>query len=302
MSAETTTTLSGELMTLYEKVFLKRNQFEQIYEEGLQKRSRSMNEGKTIVFNRYTPLSAATTPLTEGSDPSEVSLTGAQVSATLSEYGTKVKISRFLSLTSVDENNKEKIAVVGQNMRETMDTLARNELDNLTAYLANAKAAVTDLAATDVISAANIRKVARNLEAAYARKYADGFYMWKVTPYVKADLIADSTWVNAKTYSGVKDLYRGEIGELYGFRFLLSANVKTTSSTATVYHTYAHGADAVGVYDLDGDQPKLYIIPHTQIDSANATGRFSLASWAGSYVAKTLVSTWGYVAKFGATA
>lgn len=302
MAAETTTTLSGELMTYYEKVFLKRNQFEQIYEEGLQKRSRSMNEGKAIVFNRYSPLAAATTPLTEGSDPSEVSLTGAQVTATLSEYGTKVKISRFLSLTSVDQNNAEKIAVVGQNMRETMDTLARTELNNLTAYLANAKAAVTDLAATDVISAANIRKVARNLEGAHARKYSDGYFMWKVTPYVKADLIADSTWINAKTYSTVKDLYRGEIGELYGFRFLLSANSQTTSSTATVYHTFAHGADAAGVYDLDGDQPKLYIIPHTKIDSSNATGRYSLASWAGSYVAKVLVSTWGYCAKFGATA
>lgn len=302
MAAETTTTLSSELQTYYEKTFLKRNQFEQIYEEGLQKRSRSANEGKSIVFNRYSALAAATTPLTEGSDPSEVSLTAATVTATLSEYGTKVKISRFLSLTSIDANNAEKIAVVGQNMRETMDTLVRAELDNLTAFLGNGKAAVTDLAATDVISAANIRKVARNLEANYARKYSDGYFMWKVTPYVKADLIADSTWINAKTYSTVKDLYRGEIGELYGFRFLVSANAKTTSSTTTVYHTYAHGSDAVGVYDLDGDQPKLYIIPHTQIDSNNATGRYSLASWAGSFVTKTLVSTWGYVAKFGATA
>lgn len=302
MAAETTTTLSNEMMTLYSKVFLKRNEFEQVYEEGLQKQARSQNEGKTIVFNRYSPLTVSTTPLTEGSDPSEVSLTSATVSATLSEYGTKVKISRFLSLTSVDVNNKEKIAVVGQNMREVMDTLTRNELDNGTAFLAGAKSAVSDIAASDTISAAEIRKMARTMEAAKARKYNDGMFIWKVTPYVKADLIADSTWINAKTYSDVKDLYRGEMGELYGFRFLLSANSKTTSSTATVYHTYAHGADAVGCYKLDGDPPKLYIIPHTQIDSGNATGRFSLVSWAGSYVVKGLVSDWFYVAKFGATA
>jgi hypothetical protein len=31
-------------------------------------------------------------------------------------------------LTSIDENNKEKIEVVGQNMGETLDELTRNEL------------------------------------------------------------------------------------------------------------------------------------------------------------------------------
>jgi N4-gp56 family major capsid protein len=302
MAAETTSTLSHQVATYYEKSFLKRAMYEFIYDQGAQKRRQSANEGKVIKFNRFTPLSVITNTLSEGTNPTEVSLTGTTVSCTLAEYGSTVKISRFLTLTSIDANNKEKIDVIGQNMGESLDQLVRTELENGTAQLAGGKAAVTDIAATDVLSASEVRKTVRTLEAAKAMTYPDGLYIGKVQPYTKADLLNDSTWINAKTYSDVKDLYRGEMGELYQVRFLLSKNGKTTASTATVYHNYIHGANAFGTYDLAGDPPKLYIIPHTQVDSGNAAGRFSLASWAGSYVAKVLVTDWIYVLKTGATA
>lgn len=301
MAAETTTTLSNEMMTYYEKKFLKRNQFEQIFEEGAQKKSHSMNQGKTVTFNRYAPLTVSTTPLTEGTNPSEVSISSSTVSYTLAEYGRTVKIAKFLSLTSIDANNAEKIELLGQNMRETMDTLVRNELENGTTRLAGGKSAVSAIAATDVYNATEIRKAVRALEAAYAMTYEDGMFIAKVQPFTKADLINDSTWINAKTYSDVKDLYRGEMGELYGVRHLLSKNGVTTASTATVYHNYVHGAHAFGCYNLDGDPPKLHIVPHTKIDSGNPAGRFSLASWAGSYVSKVLIPSWIQVVKTGAT-
>jgi len=302
VAAETTTTLSDQVATYYEKVLIKRAQYELIMKEGAQIKRQSANEGKVIKFNRFSPLPTATTPLTEGSNPSEVSLTGSTVSATLQEYGNKVKISRFLTLTSIDANNKEKIAVVGQNMGETIDELTRDELENGTARLAGGASAVSDIAATDVLSASEVRKTVRALEGQKAMTYADGMYLGKVQPYTKADLLNDSTWINSKTYSDVKKLYRREMGELYQVRFLLTKNGETTSSTVTVYHNYIHGANAFGCYDLEGDPPKLYIIPHTQIDSGNAAGRFSLTSWAGSYVTKVLVSGWIQVLKTGATA
>jgi len=302
MAAETTTTLSDQVATYYEKSFLKRAMYELIYDQGAQKRRQSANEGKVIKFNQFTPLSAITATLTEGTNPTEVSLTGSTVSCALAEYGSTVKISRFLTLTSIDANNKEKIDVVGQNMGESIDQLVRTELDNGTTRYAGGKSAITDVAATDVLSATEVRKTVRALEAAKAMTYPDGMYMGKVQPYTKADLLNDSTWINAKTYSDVKDLYRGEMGELYQVRFLLSKNGKTTASTATVYHNYIHGANAFGTYDLAGDPPKLYIIPHTQIDSYNAAGRYSLVSWAGSFVTKVLATTWVQVLKTGATA
>lgn len=116
MSAQTSSGLSAEMSIFYEKVFLARAEYEYIFSGGAQKRTQPANEGASVKFTRHTPLATVTTALTEGVNPSEVNLTASTVSATLLEYGTTVKVSRFLSETSIDVNNKEKIEVVGQNM------------------------------------------------------------------------------------------------------------------------------------------------------------------------------------------
>jgi N4-gp56 family major capsid protein len=304
MAAQTTSGLSNEVAIYYEKTFLARAEYEYIHKEGAQMRSQPKNEGKTVYFTRHTPLATVTTALSEGANPSENALTASTVSATLGEYGTTVKISRFLSQTSIDQNNKEKIEVIGQNMGETLDELVRNELfTGATVQFAAGKAALTAVAASDVLSANEIRKAVRALETNKARKYQGrASYMGKIGPYTKYDLMGDSTWVNAKTYSDTTDLYRGEIGELYGVRFLNTPNQKTESSTATVYSNFIHGSDAFGCIDLEGDKPQLYIIPHTNIDSGNAAGRFSMVSWGASFVSKTLNANWIINVKTGATA
>jgi N4-gp56 family major capsid protein len=300
MGVYQTATLSDEVALYYEKRFLDRAEYEFIYKEGGQMRTQSVNSGNVIKFNRYAPLTVVSSALTEGSNPTEASITSATVSVTLAEYGNSLKMSKFLSLTSIDANNAEKIDLLGQNMGESLDQLVRTELDNGTARLAGGKSLISDVAATDVFNATEVRKAVRALEAAKARIPKDGFYVGKVQPYSKADLLNDSAWLNSKTYSDVKKLYKGEMGELYGVRFLLSKNGKTTSSTVTVYHNYIHGADAFGVYDLAKDKPKLYIT--TGIDSNNPAGRFAVASWAGVYACKVLNSTWIQVVKTGATA
>ena len=131
-------------------------------------------------------------------------------------------------------------------------------------------------------------------------------YLGKAQPFTKADLLNDSTWINAKTYSDVKDLYKGEMGELYQVRWLnnidgLSATGSSTSSSVSIYSNYIHGSDAFGCYDLSGDMPRLYIVPNSP-DSGNPAGRVSFASWAGSYAVQTLNSAWLIKLVTGATA
>jgi len=306
MSAQVTTGLTQEMSTYYEKVFLARAEYEYIHNQGAQMRSQPANEGKTVVFTRHTPLATATTALTEGVNPAEVNLTATNVSATLSEYGNTVKISRFLSLTSIDAGNKEKIEVIGQNMGETLDELTRNELfTGATAQLAGGKTALTDVAATNVLSVAELRKAVRTLKKNKARRYQDKIAPWlgKIGPDTGYDLTSDTTFINADIYdNNATKLYNGELGKILGVRLLETANQKSVSSTVTVYSNFVHGADAFGCTDLVGDKPQLYIIPHTKIDSGNPAGRFSMVSWASSYVCKTLNSSWLIDIKCGATA
>lgn len=303
MAAQTTTLLSAEVSTYYERVFLARAMKMLVHEEGAQKKSQPAGEGKTVNFTRYTPLAVATAALSEGSNPSETDLTASTVAATLAERGSQAKIARFLSTTSIDRNNKEKIEVFGQNMGESLDTLARDELvTGGTTQLAGAKSNITAVAASDTMSASEIKKAVRTLMGNAAMRYDDGFFLGKVQPYTWYDLVGDSTWVNAKTYSDVKDLYRGEIGELFGVRFLLSNNGHSTASTTTVYSNIIHGKEAFGCLDLATDVPKLYIKISGSQDTSNPADRYSTIAWAGSYVAKVLNSNWVINVKTGATA
>lgn len=298
---EVTTGLTGEMQTYYEKVFLKRAEYDLVLKEGAQMRTHSTGEGKTIWFNRYTPQAIETTALSEGVNPSICPISAANVSVVLAEYGTTYKISKFLSTTSIDMNNREKIALLGQNMGETMNRIVRNELENGTVRIANGKAAST-VAASDVLDGNEVRAIAEALEIAKAPTYAGGYYMGKINPYTKTTLLKSSAWLNAKTYSDVADLYKGEVGELYGVKFLLNKDTNSalgtgaSSSTVRMYYNYFHGDNAFGCFDLATDQPKLYIITD-KADAANPAARFGLASWAGSYASKILNSDWVILSK-----
>lgn len=306
MAVQGTGQLTSEMSTYYEKVFLARAEYEYVFNQGAQMRDMPANEGKTVYFTRHTPLATATTALTEGVNPAEVALTATTVSATLAEYGNTVRISKFLSLTSIDANNKEKIEVIGQNMGETLDELTRNELfTGATVQLAGAKSNITAIAATDILSVDEIRKAVRTLKKNKARRYQDPVAPWigKVGPDTSYDLTRDTTFVNADIYDNqAEKLYNGELGKIVGVRLLESPNQKSESSTATVFSNFVHGSDAFGCINLTGDGPQLYIIPNTQIDSGNPAGRFSMVSWAANYVCKTLNASWLINIKTGASA
>ncbi len=299
----TTGTLSPEVATYYEKVFLERAEYELILKEGGQMRTHPANEGRTVNFTRYTPLTIITSPLGELSNPVTCSITACTVAMTLSEYGLTTIHSKLLTLTGIDSGMKEKVELVGQNMGESLNRLVREELTNGTSFYGNSHTVAT-FTAGDTLDACDIRAMVKTLELNKARAYKDGFFIGKTDPISKANLIADTTWVNSKTYSDVKDLYKGEMGELYQVRWLLNKDyacgieaTSTASSGVIRYYTYVHGDNAFGVYDLAQDKPKLYILPN-QVDSNSPAGRVSYVSWAGAYATKLLNSDWVITGRF----
>ena len=305
MATQTASGLLQEVGTYYDKKFLQRAEYEYIFEQGAQMRNLPANSGKTVQFTRYTSLATATTPLTEGVNPSEVSLTAVNVTATPAEYGNTVKISRFLTLVGIDADNAEKIEVIGQNMGETLDELVRNELfTGASTVFAGGKGALSSIAASDTMSVKEIQKVVKTLKKNKARRYSNNVAPWlgKLTNDTAYDLQRDSDFINADVYdNGATKMYRGELGKIAGTRLLESANGKTESSSVTVHSNFFHGSDAFGTINLSEDKPKLYIIPHTKIDSGNPAGRFSIVSWAGTTVTKTLNQSWLINLKTAAT-
>ena len=300
-----TSTLTQEVKTYYEKVFLARAEYELVLKEGSQSRTHPVNEGRTVNFTRYSPLGIVTSPLGELSNPVTCEITGNTVSMTLSEYGMTTYHSKLLTLVSIDSGMKEKIELVGQNMGETLNRLVRTELENGTEYYGNDHA-IDDFTTGDNLDACNIRLIVQKLELNKARPYKDGMFMAKTDSISKYNLIGDNAWLNAKQYSDVKGLYKGEMGELYQVRWLLNKDVSsgveltsTASSGIIRYYTYVHGDNAFGTYDLAQDKPKLYIQANP-VDSNSPAGRVSVVTWAGTYATKILNDDWVLACRFTA--
>ncbi len=290
-------TIAPGVATYYEKVFLARKTYPLVLLEGAQKRTHPANEGRTVNFTRMNPFTVVTSPIGEMSNPVTCAINLSTVSMTLSEYGLTTYTSRLASLISIDQNMAETVAAMGDNKDQTLNSLVATELKNGTTFYGN-NHAIDTIAAGDTLDACDIRMMVRTLELNQARTYPDGFFMGKTGPYSKANLIADTTWVTGKSYSDIKDLYKGEMGELYGVKWLLSPLVvsgteatSTAASTVVRFYTFVHGADAFGAYDLEKDQPKLYIVPNA-VDSFSPAGRVSIVSWAGSFATKILNSDW----------
>lgn len=299
-----TTTLSNEMMTFLSADFLERSQALNIHREGLKKIKHSQNSGKTVTWNRYSPLAAATTALTEATNPSETSVTSNTVSATVQEYGMYTGVGSLLYGTSIDKAAQEKEELVAQNANETLDTLARNELfAGATTQFAAGRASLGAITAADTLNVTEVRKAVRTLKKNNAPTYDDGYYLGKIGPDTSYDLMGDTTWVNVKTYSDKKDLYKGEVGSIHRVRFVeCSSNQKSEASTVTVYSNFIHGKEAVGEVDLAGGNLELIIKQSGKQDTSNPLNMFMTIGWKAVDAVKTLNSSWVVNIKTAASA
>lgn len=304
--ASTTSTLSQLMQTYYDKLFISTAKHWLIHEEGAQVRPLPSGEGKIVYFQRYSPLPIITTQITEGSNPSAVNLSATNVSGTVSEFGSYTPISKLLKLTAIDSKMKGSIEVMAQNAGESRDQMVREKglAASNTDQIAAGKA-LTAVSVTDTLKASEIRKAVRTLKVNKALRYKDGYFIGKIAPYSSYDLMGDSTWVNAHTYKDTTELYKGELGRLYGVRFLETTNWKETinagASGADIMHSFIHGAEAFGVTDLEGDENKIYVKTPGPNSTDNPVDRFSTVGWAMSFVPVPLVSDWIIEIKHGAT-
>jgi N4-gp56 family major capsid protein len=281
MAQNNTTNLSNEVAVYYERRFLERARAMLVHQEGGQLRALEGNAGKQVIFNRFSPLTIVTSSLTEGTNPTAVTLTDTQVTVTLAEYGNSIQVTRLLGTTDIDDRDKEKIDVVAQNMGESLDALVRNALQS----------GATILNANGAISANLIAQTVATLKENKALMYPGTFgWIGKIQPESEYDLIITTTWQNAAAYSNVQALYAGEIGALYGVRFLVTNQGYVTAGTTPYYANFIHGREAFGVYDNSLDPPKMYIV--TGADSNNPAERFHVISWAGQFASVVLNSAW----------
>jgi N4-gp56 family major capsid protein len=301
----TTSSLSGLMQTFYSRDFLDRVKLMTVYDIGAQKRSMPANSGKVVYFNRFSRLALATSPLTTGTTPATTTLSTTVVSATVAQYGAWDQVSDLFEMTSIDAGLREHVAVFAQNGAETIDALIAAELKSgATAQLANGKAAITDIAATDTVDGAEIRKAVRTLKKNAAMKFDDGAFKAIIPVSAAYDLMGDSEWLDASRYTDSSNIKNGELGKYGGVVFYETNYEVTTSSTATVYHTFVFGKNAYGIVDINGgSNVEIIVKAPNASDTSNPLNMYSTIGWkVKAFVAKTLNADWIIQIESGATA
>lgn len=243
-------------------------------------------QGATLTFTKFNDMAEATTPLSETVDIDAVALSDAQVSLTLAEYGNGVNTTFRVRATSFIGLDQPVANLVGFNAGKSLDTLARNQMQAGTGvFYSGAATSRVTVAATHVLTAANVRKAAANLKDANVATF-NGYYAAVIAPKVSYDLRGETgaaAWRDPHTYSQPAEIWNGEIGSFEGFRFMESPRAPLfadagVSSTVDVYATLFFGRQAIAkaysTYEGRGALPIVIMGP--VVDKLK---RFQPVSW-----------------------
>jgi N4-gp56 family major capsid protein len=259
MATQTTATgtLSPTIQTYYDKKLIGRLLENFVHLQFGQKRPISRMAGKTIDFRKFSALAAATTPLTEGVTPAGNAITITNVQATPLQYGDYIEVSEVLDMVAIDPVLDEMADVLGEQASRTLDTVARDILvAGSTVQYANGRVSRVTVAAGDNMTVAEIRKAVRTLKRNNVKPLDGGDYVAIVEPGTTYDLQSDTKWEAASQYAGSKQIFSGEIGRLYGVRFVESSLAKKFAGAGAagvdVYATLVIGKDAYGIVDVAG--------------------------------------------------
>ena len=225
--------------------------------------------GSTVILQRYQDLAAATSTLTESSDPDAVALsTPTSVTITLAEYGNSVLVTRALELFSLADVDPAIANIIAFNLADSIDQVAMETLragTNVIYSGATATSTATVTAAA-TLSSANIRKAVAKLRSGKSIARKGSLYWAGVHPEVSHDLRAETGsagWLLPNQYGQAQDrIWAGEIGNYEGAFFVESPRLYTATdgaSSAKVYRTIVAGQQALA--EAVAEEPHVVIGP-----------------------------------------
>lgn len=250
---------------------------------------------KTITFDKSKPLDVSTTALTEGVTPEGTQLSVTRITATPNQYGLYVSFTDEFDFYKYDP--APEVLRIGKklsdNAAETFDKLTLSVLKSCTnVQYAGGRTSLATITAADKFSVAEVRKAVRTLQQNKG-EVIDDSYVCVVDPAIAYDLQGDTAWVNVKNYDP-KDLYNGEIGKLYGVRFVMTTQDLSETGAASgvsVHSAYFFAKNAYGSTAVQGNIETIWKNKGSG-GTADPLEQRSTAGWKGHHVAKILTAEW----------
>jgi len=225
--------------------------------------------GSTVVLQRYVDLTAATTALTEDTDPDSVAIsTPTSVTITLAEYGNAVLVTRALELFSLADVDPAIANIIAYNLADSIDKIAMTTLrgGSNVIYAGSTATSTATITAAATLASSNIRRAVAKLRAGLAKGRKGSLYWVGIHPEISHDLRAETGsagWLLPNQYGSSQDrIWVGEIGTYEGAYFVETArmyNATDGASSARNYRTIVCGEQALA--EAVAEEPHVVIGP-----------------------------------------
>ena len=267
INVTTQSSLSPTMKTFYDTTLLENAREQMVFTQFGKKQAM---KGNKVEWRKFNTFAKALTPLTEGVIPTGQTFGMTNIEGTITQHGDFTAVSDRLELESYDDVIFGATEEMGASEGETYDTLTRNILvaGNSVLYAPNGT--------TEVDSRANVTADCKltpdvvNRAATWLKKNKapkiDGYYVALIHPSVAYDLRNSEEWKEYHKYSNVAPIYKGEIGDLHGVRFIETNEAKIwKDGDSAVYATLFLGKDAFGILDPEGEGMEMIVKPKGQI-------------------------------------
>ena len=255
--------------TFYDTELLDNARDQLIFAQLGRKQALPKNHGRTVEWRKWNTLGRVG-QLTEAVIPTGKKLGMTAITVSLAQYGDYVAISDLLITHAIDDAVLGATEELGAAAGLTNDELVRNVLMAGTnvifcdaysgsSYQSTPTSKATLLSALGSGYACDvtpdmINKAKTNLENNNVPTFEDGGYVAVMHPHVAYALRKHPDFQEVVKYQAAKRIFRGEIGELYGVRFVITTQapiIKADSDAKATYKTMVFGKDAFGVIDME---------------------------------------------------
>lgn len=254
---------------------LKKAETKLVHDQFGQKVQIPRGKTKTIAWDRLSPLPKATKPLTEGITPKGSTINITRITAQPVQYGNYVSYTDSFDFFKNDPSPEvlKMNDLLGRNAAETLDDITKDVLAAGTNVLyAGGVASRAELESG--LTVTDIRKAVNQLKRNKAVPFDDGYYVAIVHPDVTFDIQSDENWKKPHEYADTKNIYKGEIGELYGVRFVETPDAKVFRGT-----DLAVNRSELTVQSIDAENKRIYIMEDISTSEASAlSGRSIIAN------------------------
>lgn len=249
-----------------------------------------LKRGQQVTRTVFHQLPRAINQLTQNQDITAGSVQDHQISLTIGEYGNAEGTTEYLDTTSYFGPVSSIVkTLLGPQMSLTLDNLAKHAFwyaPNLPAakptyitYANNsARTARSSLTASDNMTVDMIRQVAHRLRIRRVPTVGlrEPAFLCLAHPSASYDLRNDTNWTDAQKYAGATRIFNGELGMMYGVRFIQTDQARIANGGALIQQTtlaagtYAAGTNNVNVTSASGYSVGMEITLHVTGDATNA--------------------------------